>query len=129
MCFATVAAAAVSGDARCASGVGGGVLGAARTARLPCDNEIVENQPFTHLAAEDAGCGEADEADAAAYRLEHFRAEQLKRGIRVLDFWTTKSVHELAEEQGVSPVTDIDELSDDTITEAEATAFMEALGL
>lgn len=88
----------------------------------------METCPPPCFAGENADLQQADEVDAA-YRLEQFRAEQLKRGIRVLDFWTTKSVHELAEEQGVSPVTDIDELSDDTITEAEATAFMEALGL
>ena len=61
--------------------------------------------------------------------IEVLRAEQLVLGLPVSDFWTTKTVHEFAEEQGVSPVSTIDELRDDTISEHEAKAFMDALGL
>lgn len=93
------------------------------------DNESVETQPFAHLADEGLGPGWPNEVDGDVDAIEEFRIEQLKRGIHVQDFWTTKTVREYAEEQGVSPVTNIDELSDDTITEQEADAFMEALGL
>ncbi len=61
--------------------------------------------------------------------IEILRADQLELGLPVSDFWTTKTVHEFAEEQGVSPVSTIDELRDDTISEHEAKAFMDALGL
>ncbi|MCY3585528.1 MAG: hypothetical protein F4Z53_15170 [Acidimicrobiales bacterium] len=61
--------------------------------------------------------------------VEILRADQLVLGVPVTDFWTTRSVAELAEEQGVTPVVSIDELRDDTISEHEAKAFMEALGL
>lgn len=61
--------------------------------------------------------------------IEVLRAEQLVLGMPVSDFWTTKTVHEFAVEQGVSPVSSIDELRDDTISEHEAKAFMDALGL
>lgn len=94
-----------------------------------CDNESVETQPFAHLADEGVRPGRPNEIDADVDPFEEFRNEQLKRGIHVQDFWTTKSVRENAEEQGVLAVTDIDELSDDTISEQEADAFMEALGL
>jgi len=50
-------------------------------------------------------------------------------GLPVSDFWTTKTVTELAAEQGVSPVKTIDELRDESISEEEAKAFMEALEL
>ena len=45
------------------------------------------------------------------------------------DSWLAKSVHELADEQGVAPMETVDDLRDDTISEAEVTAFMEAFGL
>ncbi|WP_420625658.1 hypothetical protein [Candidatus Poriferisodalis sp.] len=61
--------------------------------------------------------------------IEILRAEQLVLGVPVSDFWTTKTVAELAEEQGVSPVAAIEELRDDTISEHEADAYMDALGL
>ncbi len=44
------------------------------------------------------------------------------------DFWVTKPVDELADEQNVAPVADIGELSLPSLTADEASAFMEALG-
>lgn len=60
--------------------------------------------------------------------IEILRADQLVLGLPVSDFWITKSVTELAEEQGVSAVETIDELRDDTISEDETKAFIQALG-
>ncbi|WP_419842781.1 hypothetical protein [Candidatus Poriferisodalis sp.] len=68
-------------------------------------------------------------AIASVELVEILDVEQLAPKLQVPDFWTTKSVHELAEEQHVSPVKNIDELRDDTISDEEATAFMDALGL
>ena len=45
------------------------------------------------------------------------------------DFWVTKSVDELADEQNVAPVADTGELNLPSLTADEANAFMEALGL
>ncbi len=59
--------------------------------------------------------------------IEILRADQLVLGLPVSDFWLTKSVTELAEEQGVTAVETIDELRDETISEDETKAFMEAL--
>ncbi len=61
--------------------------------------------------------------------IEILRAQQLVLGKQVRDFWTTKSVTELADEQGVAPVTDIEELGIENVSESETEAFMEALGL
>lgn len=61
--------------------------------------------------------------------IEVLRSDQLVLGLPVSDFWATKTVTELAAEQGVSPVKTIDGLRDDSIGEDEAKAFMEALGL
>lgn len=61
--------------------------------------------------------------------IEVLRTDQLVLGLPVSDFWTTKTVSELAAEQGVSPVKTIDELRDESISDEEAKAFMEALGL
>ena len=49
--------------------------------------------------------------------------------LQISDFWLAKSVHELADEQGAAPMETVDDLKDDTISEAEAAAFMGALGL
>lgn len=61
--------------------------------------------------------------------IEVLRTDQLVLGLPVSDFWASKTVTELAAEQGVSPVKTIDELRDDSISEDEAKAFMEALEL
>lgn len=45
----------------------------------------------------------------------------------VVDSWVTRSVHELAAEQGVEPVESLDELLDPSITDEEAAAFFRAL--
>ena len=47
----------------------------------------------------------------------------------VNDFWTTRSLAELAEEQGVGVVIDIEILQDGSISDEDAEAFIEALGL
>lgn len=45
------------------------------------------------------------------------------------DFWTTRSLAELAEEQGVGVVHDVETLQDESISDEEAEAFIAALGL
>ena len=45
------------------------------------------------------------------------------------DFWTTRSLAELAEEQGVGIVVDVETLQDASISDEEAEAFITALGL
>ena len=45
------------------------------------------------------------------------------------DFWTTRSLAELAEEQGVEVVVDVETLQDASISDDEAEAFITALGL
>ena len=47
----------------------------------------------------------------------------------ISDFWTTQSLEELAEAQGVGVVRSIEALRDDTISNEEADAFMAALEL
>ena len=61
--------------------------------------------------------------------IEILRADQLEFGLSVGDFWDTRSVAELAKAQGVGPVSNIDVLRDDTITEEEAEAIIAELGL
>lgn len=61
--------------------------------------------------------------------IEILQADQLVLGVPVTDFWTTKSVAELAEEQGVEPVRFIDELRMENVSKDETKAFLEALGL
>ena len=45
------------------------------------------------------------------------------------DFWTTRSLAELAEEQGVGVVSDVETLQDESISDEDAEAFITALGL
>lgn len=45
----------------------------------------------------------------------------------VEDFWTTRSLEELAEAQGAEVVESIEKLQDDTISDEEAEAFIAAL--
>ena len=61
--------------------------------------------------------------------IEFLRDEHLVLDLPVSDSWTTQTVHELAEEQGVPPISTIDDLRDDTISGHEAKAFIDALGL
>jgi len=61
--------------------------------------------------------------------VEILQTDQLVLGVPVTDFWTTKSVAELAQEQGVVPVKSIDELRMENVNEDETKAFLEALGL
>ena len=66
-----------------------------------------------------------DEAPAA----EIASAEQVERLPDVGDFWTTRSLEELAEAQGVEVVESIETLQDGTISDEEAEAFIAALDL
>ncbi|MXZ31597.1 MAG: hypothetical protein F4Z22_12350 [Acidimicrobiia bacterium] len=61
--------------------------------------------------------------------IEVVQPQRLGLGPEISDFWTTRSLAELAEEQGVRVVDDVAALQDETITEEEAEAFMRALGL
>ena len=45
------------------------------------------------------------------------------------EFWSSRSLEELAQAQGVGVVESIEELQDDTISDEEAEAFLAALGL
>lgn len=45
------------------------------------------------------------------------------------DFWITRSLAELAEEQGVEIVSDVETLQDESISDEEAEAIITALGL
>lgn len=45
------------------------------------------------------------------------------------DFWATRSLAELAEEQGVEVVVDVETLQDESVNDEEAEAFITALGL
>jgi len=60
----------------------------------------------------------------------HFeRVEGLSARPVVGDFWTTRSLAELAEEQGVDVIHDIASIQDESISDEEAEAFIRALGL
>lgn len=61
--------------------------------------------------------------------VQTIRADQLVLGVPVTDFWRTPTVAELAAAQGAKPIEDIAELEDNTITDEEAEAFLDALGL
>ena len=54
---------------------------------------------------------------------------RLALGPAISDFWTTRSLAELAEEQGVEVVDDVGTLQDESISDEEAEAFIAALGL
>ena len=49
-------------------------------------------------------------------------------GTTIDDFWTMRSLPELAEAQGVEVVTDVETLQDESISDEEADAFIKALG-
>ncbi len=82
----------------------------------------------TRLRGQITYCERTSEAVAVDV-IEILRADQLVLGQPVTDFWTTKSVSELAHEQGVAPVADIEDLRIEDVGEGETKAFMEALGL
>ena len=44
------------------------------------------------------------------------------------EFWSTRSLAELAAAQGVEAVVDVETLQDDSVSDEEAEAFMAALG-
>ena len=56
-------------------------------------------------------------------------AEQTEQVPDVEDFWTTRSLEELAEAQGVEVVESIETLQDGTISDEAAEAFIAALNL
>lgn len=57
--------------------------------------------------------------------------EPLQRALSpaVGDFWTTRSLAELAEDQGIEIVGDVETLQDESISDDEAEAIITALGL
>ena len=61
--------------------------------------------------------------------IEIVEPRRLALGTAVGDFWTTRSLAELAEEQGVGVVVDIRTIQDDSVSDEEAEAFLAALGL
>lgn len=50
-----------------------------------------------------------------------------RRDRAVVDFWVTRTVDELAADQGVEPVESLSQLLDPSITEEEAAAYFHAL--
>ena len=61
--------------------------------------------------------------------VEIVQPQRLALGPAISDFWTTRSLAELAEEQGVDVVDDVGTLQDESISDEEAEAFIRALGL
>ncbi|MCY3924346.1 MAG: hypothetical protein OXG52_02355 [bacterium] len=61
--------------------------------------------------------------------IEVIQRQRLALGPEISDFWTTRSLAELAEEQGVDVVDDVAALQDESISDEEAAAFIRALGL
>ena len=53
----------------------------------------------------------------------------MREGAVIDDFWTTRPLVELAKAQGVGIVVDVETLQDGSISDKEAEAFIEALGL
>lgn len=71
-----------------------------------------------------------DAADVVSMdSIEVVEPQRLALGPVIGDFWTTRSLAELAEEQGVAVVDDIATLQDESISDEEAEAFITALGL
>ena len=71
-----------------------------------------------------------DTADVVSMdSIEIVQPQRLARGPVISDFWTTRSLAELAEEQGVDVVVDVETLQDESISDEEAEAFIRALGL
>ena len=70
------------------------------------------------LAGSEAGIPEA----VAAW-------SRLDEDLNIDDFWTTRSLVELAEAQGVDVVVDVETLQDESVSDEEAEAFIRALGL
>ena len=61
--------------------------------------------------------------------IEVVQPQRLALGTAIDDFWTTRSLTELAETQGVDVVSDIETLQDESVSDEEAEAFITALGL
>ncbi len=56
------------------------------------------------------------------------RAEQLRIGLDTGEFWSTRSVGDLATERGFQPVRDASALRDTSLSEQDVDAFLEAIG-
>lgn len=61
--------------------------------------------------------------------IEVVQPQQLAHGPAIGDFWTKRTLVELAEAQGVDVVVDVQTLQDESISDEEAEAFITALGL
>ena len=61
--------------------------------------------------------------------IEIVQPQRLELGTAIDDFWTTRSLVELAEAQGVDVVVDVETLQDESVSDEEAEAFIRALGL
>ena len=61
--------------------------------------------------------------------IEIVQPQRLALGTAIDDFWTTRSLVELAEAQGVDIVVDVATLQDESVSNEEAEAFIRALGL
>ena len=73
-----------------------------------------------------------DEATSAVVSVELAKVMPLEQLELVTDgenFWTSRSLEDLVESQGTSVVEQIEDLQDETISDAEASAFLAALGL
>ncbi len=71
-----------------------------------------------------------DTADVVSMdSIEIVQPQRLALGPAIGDFWPTRSLAELAEEQGVDVVVDVETLQDESISDEEAEAFIRALGL
>jgi hypothetical protein len=67
-----------------------------------------------------------EEARAVELR-QIVRGEQLALGLDPGDFWTTRSVGEIAEELGIAPIDDVEALRDGGATEEEVDQILAAL--
>ena len=61
--------------------------------------------------------------------IEIVQPQRLELGTAIDDFWTTRSLVELAEAQSVDVVVDVETLQDESVSDEEAEAFIRALGL
>ncbi|MCY3952137.1 MAG: hypothetical protein OXG69_06280 [bacterium] len=74
-------------------------------------------------------CTDETAALVSVESIEVIQPQRLALGPEISDFWTTRSLAELAEEQGVDVVHDVAALQDESISDEEAAAFIRALGL
>ena len=61
--------------------------------------------------------------------LEVVEPQRLGFGVTIDDFWTTRSLRELAEAQGVGVLADVENIQGESVSDEEAEAFIMALGL